>query len=274
MPRSASWRCSGGYGSAKTQWAVAMGVALTLQIPGNVGFVLRRSYPKLRDSVLRVYLETLDRLGVRYETGDHEQGMPHLVVVPAVGSEIRFRESGKIGRLLSTECGWFHLEEAQEEPKGTWGPLVGRLRLPAAAGYLKGLLTSNPPTHQHWLAEVFGMTPGPGRRVDPVTGEAFTTRLILVSSRQNPHLPAGYVAALVTTHAAHDVRRLVDGQFGFMADGAPVYPQFDLTKHVRQVPLLEHLPRAQLGLRLQGPGGGVVAVSAVPSRARALAHRV
>ena len=132
----------GGYGSAKTQWAVAVGVALTLQIPGNVGFVLRRSYPKLRDSVLRVYLETLERVGVAYETAEHEQGMPLRVVVPATGSEIRFRESTQLSRLLSTECGWFHLEEAWEEPKSTWAHLVGRLRLRGAFGYLKGLITS------------------------------------------------------------------------------------------------------------------------------------
>lgn len=227
----------GGYGAAKTVWAAALGVALSAQIPGNIGFVLRRSYPKLRDSVLRVYLDTLERAGVAYTASDVEKGMPHRVTLPN-GSEIRFRESRDIGRLLSTECGWFHLEEAAEEPKATWGHLLGRLRLAVARRYLKGLVTSNPPHHQHWLAEVFGLTPGVTTRTDPETGQQLRTRLIQVSSRQNPHLPPGYVTALVTTHAAHDIKRLVDGQFGFVAEGDPVYPAFQPAKHVRdQAPL-------------------------------------
>ena len=47
------------------------------------------------------------------------------------------------------------------------------------------------------------------------------------------------MAALKTTHAAHDVRRLVEGQYGFVADGVPVYPQFQLARHVRDVPVLD-----------------------------------
>ena len=86
---------------------------------------------------------------------------------------------------------------------------------------------------------MFGLVPGPQRRVDEATGDAFTTRLIQVSSYDNPHLPPGYVAALKTTHAAHDVRRLVEGQYGFVADGVPVYPQFQLARHVRDVPVLD-----------------------------------
>ena len=140
---------------------------------------------------------------------------------------------------------------------------MGRLRLRGAFGYLKGLITSNPPSHQHWIADVFGLVPGPQRRVDAATGDAFTTRLIQVSSYDNPHLPPGYVAALKTTHAAHDVRRLVEGQYGFVADGVPVYPQFQLRAPCARRAGARHVHRAGVGFWLSRPGGGLVAVPEV-----------
>ena len=253
----------GGYGSAKTQWAVAVGVALTLQIPGNVGFVLRRSYPKLRDSVLRVYLETLERVGVAYETAEHEQGMPLRVVVPATGSEIRFRESTQLSRLLSTECGWFHLEEAWEEPKSTWAHLVGRLRLRGAFGYLKGLITSNPPSHQHWIADVFGLVPGPQRRVDEATGDAFTTRLIQVSLLRQPAFAAGLRGGVEDD--ACRARRPAPGRGAVRVRGGR-------GAGVSAVPArapragragARHVHRAGVGFWVSRPGGRLVAVPEV-----------
>src|SRR5688572_5581282 len=106
----------GGYGSAKTLPTAALGVLLSLMIPGNIGFVGRRTYTKIHDSPLPVYMQCLERAGVDWKGRENRDGFPHRIILPNE-SEIRFRETKDIGRWLGPEYGWFHLEEAQEEPE-------------------------------------------------------------------------------------------------------------------------------------------------------------
>lgn len=90
----------GGYGSGKTLAAAILGVLLSVQIPGNVGVIARRSYSKLHDSTLRMFLEVLERVdlgNVQYR--DSFRGFPHRIIFPN-DSEVWVKETKDIGRWL------------------------------------------------------------------------------------------------------------------------------------------------------------------------------
>jgi PBSX family phage terminase large subunit len=222
----------GGYGSAKTLAAVVLCIVLSLQIPGNVGVVVRRSYQKLHDSTQRIFLEVLERVGVSYQRRDNRDGWSHRIILPNA-SEIHFRETKDPGRWLGSEYGFFYIDEAGEEPLETFTGVVGRLRLPQADGFRKGIITTNPPHHTHWIAKTFGLKPGVIEKEDPETKLVTKYRLIKVSTRQNPFVPTGYIADLRATHPESEVRRIVDGEYGFTHEGKAVYcPPFSFEKHV------------------------------------------
>lgn len=234
---------TGGFGSAKTLPACVLCVLLMLSVPGNVGFVGRRTYSKLHDSTLRIFMEVLERLGGDFKTYENRDGFPHRVVLPN-DSEVVFRETKDLGRWLGSEYGFFYLDEAAEEPESSFTGLMGRLRLPRAGPYLKGILTTNPPHDRHWIAKRFGTKAGDTYTRVTVDGKDISTKYTLYksSTRDNPHLPDGYVADLLTLNPL-DVQRVVEGNFGIQLEGPPAYPQFTYSAHVgepgvRAVPLI------------------------------------
>ncbi len=227
----------GGYGSGKTLVACIMGHCLSMSIPGNMGIVVRRTLPKLHDATQRIYMEVLNRSKVPYQEREKRDGWPGTIVYPN-GSEVKFRETKDLGRFLGPEYGWFLIDEAQEEPQKTFTDLGGRLRLPRASKYLRGMLCTNPPPRTHWIAKKF---PSHGVRIEVVTlkdgtEERIKYQMIRSSTYDNPFLDSGYVATLLAENSPEEVKRIVEGFYGFTQEGRPVYPMFDFTKHVADLP--------------------------------------
>lgn len=228
----------GGYGSGKTYAAAVLGVLLSINIDGNRGFVGRKTYANLHDSTLRVYLEVIERAmavepalrGTRYL--ENRLGFPHRIVFPN-DSEIVFRETKDIGRWLGPEYGWWHLDEVSEMEKQVFTGLAGRLRLQQAGAHRRGILTTNPPHEQHWIVSVFGKDPGVIEIPDPEDpSEIIKYRHITSSTRDNPHLPKGYLGELLTGLTPAEINRLVEGNFGIVPEGPAVYPEFKHERHI------------------------------------------
>lgn len=222
----------GGYGSAKTLGACALGVLLSLQIPGNRGIVIRETYPKLHDNTQRVFMEMLERAGIKWKGRENRDGWYHRIIL-ANKSEIHFREGRTV--RLGADYGWFFVDEASEVEERLFKNLQARLRLPAAGPYLRGFLTSNPPHQNHWLHKVFGEDPGAfSKEVETSPGhfEQTTFRFMQASTRANPHNPPGYLADLLTGLTQAEIARLVEGGYGYIPDGPPAYPTFDHFRHV------------------------------------------
>ncbi len=222
----------GGYGSAKTLGACAVGVLLSLQIPGNRGIVIRETYPKLHDNTQRVFMEMLDRAKIKWRGRENRDGWYHRLIF-SNKSEVHFREGRTV--RLGADYGWFFVDETSEVEEKLFKNLQARLRLPAAGPYLRGVLTSNPPHQNHWLHKVFGEDPGSFTReveVTPGHFEQTTFRFMQVSTRQNPHNPPGYLADLLTGLTQAEIARLVEGGYGYIPDGPPAYPKFEHYRHV------------------------------------------
>jgi hypothetical protein len=215
----------GGYGAGKTLPGCIAVILHSLVVPGNVWLVCRRSYSKLHDSTQRIFLEVLQRIGCGFQAREVRDGWPHRVILPNL-SEVHFRETKDLGRFLGPEYGGFYIDEAAEEPRKTWTDLVGRLRLPHARKYLKGILTTNPPDEQHWIAELFGTEPG----VLQHGGSSY--RLLQVPTSANPYLPAPYEDDLRANNPESEQARIVDGRFGATYEGRAVLsPPFSYAKH-------------------------------------------
>jgi phage terminase large subunit len=223
----------GGVGSGKTLPACVLGLALSLQIPGNRGIVMRRTYQKLHDSTWTIFLEVLQRSGIQgIKYQQKYGGYPHRVILPNQ-SEIVARETKDLGRFLGPEYGWFLVDEALEEPVETMRGLMTRLRLGRAGGYLKGILCTNPPPRKSWFVDYFGLKPGIREVRDKVTGVVSKYHLIRSTTRENKALPPGYLGDLLAMNTDSEIARIVDGHFGFTQEGTPVYPQFKIARNVR-----------------------------------------
>jgi len=181
-------------------------------------------------------LEVLARKKIKFRSYEHRDGWPHRIVFEHNESEIVFRDTKDPGKFLGPEYGWFYIDEASEQNRKLFIDLTGRLRLPQAARYLRGILTTNPPHQNHWIAEVFGTTPGTIEK----GGTRYT--LMRVSTRVNPYLPPSYLADLLANNPESEVRRIIDGDYGFVADGKPVYaPPFDFAQHVGEFGPLKNM---------------------------------
>ena len=228
----------GGFGSGKTLGVSVLGHLLSTGVSGNMGIIVRRSLPKLHDSALRIYLEVLQRSGVDFKARELRDGWPHRLIY-ANGSEVFFRETKDLGRFLGPEYGWFDISEAQEEPEKTFKDLVSRLRLPRASRFLKGMLDTNPPSNQHWIAKTFPKAGSWTKETKLAGGKIIKTTWAMLQSStyDNPFLSPDYVADLQLLHPPAEAKRLIEATYGIKGDGDPVYPQFDFLKHVGDPPI-------------------------------------
>jgi len=226
----------GGYGSGKTLGICVLGNLLSLSVPGNMGIVLRQSLPKLHDSTERIYLQVLERMqektGISVQFREMRDGFPHRIIYEN-GSEVLFRPSADLGRFLGPEYGWCYLNEAQEEPEKAYKDLTGRVRLPQASKYLKVFLDTNPPHQTHWIAKMFPHE-GVWTKDFEIDGQIVSTtwEMRRSSTKGNPFLDPEYVASLMATHDPNEVKKIIEGFYGFSYEGRPVFPQFRFEKHV------------------------------------------
>jgi len=140
---------------------------------------------------------------------------------------------------LGPEIGWFYIDEAQEEPERTWKDLVGRLRLPRAHKYLRGIISTNPPPKIHWIARKW---PKPGSYTETVKlkgnkTQKLTYRMIQSSTYDNPFLGSDYIAGILQNNSPAEARRIIEGFYGFTQEGKAVYTMFDPVKHVGDMPM-------------------------------------
>lgn len=146
-----------------------------------------------------------------------------------------------VKKLLSLECTGIWLNEARELPKAILDAATGRVgRYPSArdggASWFGVILDTNPPDTDHWwyqLAEeqkpdgfeFFAQPPGDSEAAENVR-----------------NLPAGYYDRLKAGTTDEWIRVYVRGDYGFVLDGKPVYPEYRDGLHVREFGPTKGLP--------------------------------
>ena len=169
-------RClfSGAFGAGKTIALCAKGFKLSMDYPGNFGYVCRKTRASIKLSTLKTFLDLIcpKELIADYNKSD---GLITLVN----GSQILFGgldDPLKLGSLGAGGIGWCGIDEAIETEEDDWNMLEGRLRLPGVPHQIFAATNPGPPSH--YLYRMF---------FQEQRGEVYQA-----SSYDNPALPDDY----------------------------------------------------------------------------------
>ena len=137
---------SGGFGSGKTTACCFKTQLISALMPNNMGVIARNTYPDLRDTTRKVFMEILNPSWYKYWK-ESENALTFKN-----NSTILFRhfETGKI--KVGASLGWFFIDQAEEANEEIFKGLVGRLRREVPRRF--GMLAMNP-NGQDWQYKLF-----------------------------------------------------------------------------------------------------------------------
>ena len=217
----------GAYGAGKTTLAVWEDILGALEFPRSVGVVFRRTYPALRDTTQRQYLEQVPaQLGVHYKKTEGREQIEY-----PNGSRTLFRCLDDWMKQGSAQYDRITIDEASEVPEREFRALAyGRLR--GEVGPRRMVVATNPVDDTHYLYKFF---------VEEHDDEKAVFHFSTYDNAE--HLPPGYIARLEKM-SPQEQRMFLHGHWGIVADGPPVFPNFREDIHVgdftpiRQRPVL------------------------------------
>ena len=230
----------GPIGSGKTTACIVKALLASARQPKDKqgrrrsrGAIIRNTFPELKTTTIKSWHEWVPQDCGRWQS----EGPPtHFVSGPdGLDMEVMFLALDRpedVRKLLSLELTWAYINEAKETPKAILDGLTGRVGRfpPVRDGGCNGpqiLMDTNPPDSDHWwykLAEEqrpegFAFHRQPGGR----TPEA----------ENLDNLPPGYYTRAVAGKDADWIKVYVDGEYGFVRDGKPVYPEYVDSTHCR-----------------------------------------
>lgn len=198
--------------------------------------IIRNTYPELKTTTIKTWHQWVPATVGSWVS----QGPPsHRIVDDSLDWEILFialDQPKDVAKLLSLELSDAWVNEAREVPRAVIDGLTGRVgRFPpvrdGGCTTPQILMDTNPPDSDHWwyrLAEE--ATPEGWRFYAQPSG-----RSELGENLSN--LPEGYYTRAVAGKKDEWVKVYVDGEYGYVADGKPVFPEFVDSMHVREFAL-------------------------------------
>lgn len=265
----------GPIGSGKTTAAIAKALDVSMMQPlvngkrHARGAIIRNTYPELRTTTMNSWFAWMPKHVGRWQ----DEGPPtHFVEIGDLVLEVIFLALDRpedVRKLLSLELTWAWINEAREVPKAILDGLTGRVgRYPAVrdGGCVNPsiLMDTNPPDTDHWwyvLAEG-DTTTELGRQLVRSTAEAEAELRAMGALRPDQHLfrflrqpggdqpdaenienlPAGYYVKARAGKSQDWIKVYVRGEYGFVMDGKPMYPEFSDSFHVKRFELPPGVP--------------------------------
>jgi PBSX family phage terminase large subunit len=176
----------------------------------NLGIVTAPTYPMLRDSTLRTFLDVAGDAVSSFNKSD-------MLIKLANGSEIIFRSTEDSERLRGSNVAWWFGDEAALYTPGTWRIMIGRLRQFGQQGYAWIATT---PRGRNWLYQVFIR--------DNADNPDY--KIFKASSSDNIYLDRAVIDAWRQSYVGDFARQELEGEF--VAFEGLVYPEFDRGLHV------------------------------------------
>lgn len=255
----------GAWGAGKTWAAVAEDVTMAFEHPGSLGAVFRQTFPALRDTTKRDYLQFVPPELIAKEV--KSEGREEIEFIN--GSRTVFRCLDDYKKLGSTQFDRVLVDEAEEISEQAFLTLAfGRLR--GKVGPRRMVCVTNPPDEHHFLHKFFVDEAGADRAVFHMrtydnarlcTGwlvpdqehvpvrDAEEARLLGAVPCVDPtpghchvNLPRGYIENLEKMPPMWR-RKYLLGQWGVVAPGAGVFAaDFDEQQHVRELRAVPGVP--------------------------------
>lgn len=194
--------------------------------PNSRWAVIRNTYRELTDTTLATWMDWLRPFGTFV--------YKDMKWTTLNGSEVLFRALDRpddIGKLLSLELTGAWVNEAREVPRPIIDMLqtrVGRYPSKRDGGpdWFGIILDTNSPDDFSWWYRLF-------EEVQPEDWQQFVQPGGLEEGAENvENLPAGYYKRICQGKDQAWVDVYVNGNYGFIVDGRPVYPQWQDKLHV------------------------------------------
>lgn len=196
--------------------------------------IVRSTYRELKDTTLKTWLEWFpeDIFG-KFNYGD----MRHNIVLDNMECEVLFRALDKpkdIAKLLSLELTGAWVNEARETPKGIIDTLTDRVgRYPprrlVKATYPGIIMDTNPPDDDHWWYRLAEEERPEGWEFFKQPGALVERKGIFVENRRAENLDNledHYYLKRMAGKDADYIRVYYCGQYGFVKEGKPVWPEY------------------------------------------------
>ena len=220
--------------------------------------VVRNTYPELKTTTIKTWHQWFPKeMG-----GWQDQGPPtHHIKTSDVDMEVMFVALDRpddVKKLLSLELTGAWVNEAREIPKAVIDGLTGRVgRFPPVRDggnrWFGVIMDTNPPDTDHWWYALAERSPGETLtsmleaekelRASGVLGsdqplfEFFSQPAGDSPDAENlEFLPPGYYARAKAGKTDEWIKVYVRGDYGYLTDGKPVYPEFRDNMHVREMP--------------------------------------
>ena len=203
--------------------------------------VIRNTYGQLADTTIKTWLHWLpDQVFGTFSKTDHAYRLNSL---DDLDVEIIFRALDKpehVANLLSLELTGAWVNEAREVPWAVVRALKGRVdRYPPrdVGGAVDPgiIMDTNPPDDDSWWYRLFEQNRAEDDEA-PRSAEIFKQPSGRSAEAENlPNLSPNYYANLMADADQDFVRVYVDGLYGFVREGKPVYPEFNDNLHCAEV---------------------------------------
>lgn len=201
---------SGGFGSGKTTICCAKGMLLSAMIPNNMGVVVRQTYPDLRDTTRKVFIELVPPDWIKYwREAENALTLKN-------GSLVLFRHFENDRIKVGANLGWFFIDQAEEANKEIFLGLQGRLRRYVPRRY--GMLAMNP-NGKDWQYKMFC------EDAKPDYGFYCST-----TYDNQANLPDGYIQTMLENYPQDWIDRFVYGKWSSMS--GLIFHEFDRRRHV------------------------------------------
>lgn len=208
---------------------------------------IRNTYGQLADTTIKTFLHWLpDGVFGKFNKTDHVYSLSGFQDLEC---EILFRALDRpehVANLLSLELTAAWVNEAREIPWAVIKALKGRVdRYPARSegGCARPgiIMDTNPPEDDSWWFKLFEERQADGEAVEGV--ELFKQPGGRSPQAENlANLSANYYANLAAGSDPDFIRVYVDGLYGYVRDGKPVYPEYSDALHCRECEPVSGVP--------------------------------
>lgn len=203
--------------------------------------IIRNTYGQLKDTTIKTFMQWLPDgeggFGV-YTVTDHEY---HVTGLAGLDIHVMFRALDRpehVKNLLSLELTGAWVNEAKEVPWAVIEALTGRVgRYPSR--FMGGcvnpciIMDTNPPDDESWWYEMFEVK-------KPKDAVLYKQPSGMSPEAENlTNLPPDYYARMAGLMDAERVKVYVHGQYGFIREGMPVYPDYTDELHCTDFEVVE-----------------------------------
>lgn len=195
--------------------------------------IVRNTYPELKTTTIKTWHQWIPQSIGRWQS----EGPPtHHIEEGDLHVEIMFIALDRpqdVRKLLSLELTGAWINEAREVPKAVLDGLTGRVgRYPSKRDggptWCGIIMDTNPPDDDHWWYRL-------AEEETPDGWEFFSQPGGLKPNAENlENLPAGYYERASQGKDDDWIKVYVRGEYGFVRDGKPVYPDYKDSTHCRE----------------------------------------